>query len=64
MLGVVSNFITMEEACLILKSAVDSGVCQGVEIGVNDDHYSNDEVKKMEIILTQRQEVGIVMLQY
>ena len=44
--------ITVDGAQLIMKSAVENGVCEHVEI---DDEYKNDkEVKKMTIILDDR----------
>ena len=64
-LGVWDNSITVEGARLILQSAVDNGVCQKVDINDEgfgerrgDKHYQgDDEVKKMMIILEQRQQV-------
>ena len=53
-LYVSDNPITVEGARLILQSAVDNGVCQEVD----SDYHDDDEVKKMMIILKQRQEVG------
>ena len=55
-LNVSDNPITVEGARLILQSAVDNGVCQGVYSDYEDD----DEVKMMMIIMEQRerQEVG------
>ena len=55
-LYVSDNPITVEGARLILQSAVDNGVCQLVDI--NRDYKDDDEVKKMMIILEQRQVVG------
>ncbi|XP_065901851.1 NACHT, LRR and PYD domains-containing protein 3-like isoform X2 [Dysidea avara] len=52
-LYVSDNPITVEGARLILQSAVDNGVCQLVDI--NRDYKDDDEVKKMMIILEQRQ---------
>ena len=46
------NPITVDGAYLIMKSAVENGVCEYVEI---DDEYKNDkEVKKMTTILDDR----------
>ena len=46
------NPITVDGAQLIMKSAVENGVCEYVEI---DDKYKNDkEVKKMTTILDDR----------
>ena len=46
------NPITVDGAQLIMKSAVENGVCEYVEI---DDEYKNDkEVKKMTTILDDR----------
>ena len=46
------NPITVDGARLIMKSAVENGVCECVEI---DDEYKNDkEVKKMTTILDDR----------
>ena len=46
------NPITVDGAQLIIKSAVENGVCEYVEI---DDEYKNDkEVKKMKTMLDDR----------
>ena len=46
------NPITVDGARLIMKSAVDNGVCEIVRM---DDEYENDdEVKEMETILNDR----------
>ena len=46
------NPITVDGACLIMKSAVENGVCECVWI---DDEYKDDkEVKKMTTILDDR----------
>ena len=50
-LGLYDNAITVEGALLIVKSAVDNRVCQGLGI---DYKYKNDEVKKMMNILEDR----------
>ena len=50
-LGLGGNPITVEGALLIVKSAVDSTVCQRVGI---DYEYQNDEIKKMMNILEDR----------
>ncbi|XP_065903428.1 NACHT, LRR and PYD domains-containing protein 3-like isoform X2 [Dysidea avara] len=50
-LNVSDNPITVEGARLILQSAVDNGVCQGVYSDYEDD----DEVKMMMIIMEQRE---------
>ena len=44
---------------LIMKSAVDSAVCKGVEVDL--EYYDDDEVMRMESILDDRgrQDVGI-----
>ena len=46
------NAITVEGALLIVKSAVDNTVCQGV--GIDDKYCKNDEVSKMMKILRDR----------
>ena len=56
MLFLSINPITVEGARLILQSAVDNGVCQSVYI--DQDYKDDNEVKKMMIILKQRQQVG------
>ena len=55
-LNVSGNPITVEGARLILQSAVDNGVCK--EVYIDKDCQHDDEVKKMMIILYQRQQVG------
>ena len=50
-LNVMGNPITVEGAHLIVKSAVDNGVCQKVMI--NSDYW-DDEIKKMMFILLWR----------
>ena len=45
------NPITVDGARLIMKSAVDNGVCEIVDI---DNHYKDDEVKEMITILDDR----------
>ena len=47
------NPITVEGARLLLQSAVDNGVCQ--QVYIDEDYQDDDEVKKMIIILKQRQ---------
>jgi len=55
-LFVLLNFITVEGTCLLLKSAVDNGVCEKVMI---DYKYRRDnEVQKMMNILETRRMVG------
>ena len=48
-----NNPITVEGVRLILRSAVDNGVCQDVDIG--EDYQDDDEVKKM--LIEKRQQV-------
>ena len=51
MLWLLNNSITVDGARLIMKSAVDNGVCEIVGI---DDEYKDDEVKEMKTILNDR----------
>ena len=46
------NPITIDGARLIMKSAVDNGVCEIV--GMDDEYEDDDEVKEMETILNDR----------
>ena len=46
------NPITVDGARLIMKSAVDNGVCQGV--GIDYEYKDHDEVKRMMTILDDR----------
>ena len=46
------NPITIEGACLIMKSAVDSAVCEYVSI--NNEYWDDDEIKKMRRILDSK----------
>ena len=51
------NPVTVDGAHLIMKSAVENGVCEYVEI---DDEYENDkEVKKMTTILDDRRRQNV-----
>ena len=47
----VGNLITVDGACLIMKSALDHGVCEYVGI---DHEYKDDQVKEMRTILDDR----------
>jgi len=55
-LFVSDNPITVEGACLLLKSAVDNGVCENVI--VNFEYEEDNEVQKMMSILETRRMVG------
>ena len=46
------NPITVDGARLIMKSAVDNGVCEYV--GINNEYKDDDEVKEMKTILNDR----------
>ena len=46
------NPITVDEARLIMKSAVENGVCEYV--GIDDEYKDDKEVKKMTTILDDR----------
>ena len=46
------NPITVDGARLIMKSAVDNGVCEIV--GIDDEYKDDDEVKEMQTILDDR----------
>ena len=52
------NPITVEGARLILEAAVNNGICQ--EVRIDNEYFSDNEVKKMNIILEERKknEVG------
>lgn len=52
-LRIIDNFITVEGANLILQSAVDNGVCQ--EVWINNEYWSDDNVKKLMSILENRE---------
>ena len=51
-LWLMDNPITVDGARLIMKSAVDNGVCKIV--GMDDEYQNDDEVKEMIIILNDR----------
>ena len=51
-LWLYGNPITVDGACLIMKSAVDNGVCEIV--GIDDEYEDDDEVKEMKTILDDR----------
>ena len=51
-LWLYGNRITVDGARLIMKSAVDNGVCENVWI--DDEYKDDDEVKEMETILDDR----------
>ena len=51
-LWLYGNPITFDGARLIMKSAVDNGVCEYV--GISDEYKSDDEVKRMKAILDNR----------
>ena len=53
-LYVRNNPITVEGACLLLKS-VDNGVCEGV--GIDDEYQKDTEVQQMMKILKARRKV-------
>ena len=46
------NEITVNRACLIMKSAVDNGVCEHVSISIR--YKGNEEIKRMMTILDDR----------
>ena len=66
-LGVSGNSITVKGARLILRSAVDNGVCHRVAVDnewfgkqrVDEDYRDDDEVKKMMSILAKRHIVEV-----
>ena len=51
-LGLLGNPITVDGARLIMKAAVDNGVCEYVCI--NDEYENDDQVKEMKAILDDR----------
>ena len=51
-LWLYGNPITFDGARLIMKSAVDNGVCEYV--GISDEYKGDDEVKKMKAVLDNR----------
>ena len=51
-LWLYGNPITVDGARLIMKSAVDNGVCEIVDI--DDEYEDDDEVKEMKTILNDR----------
>ena len=51
-LGLYGNPITVDGARLIMKSAVDNGVCEIV--GIDYEYEDDDEVKEMKTILDDR----------
>ena len=56
-LRIIDNLITVEGANLILQSAVDNGVCQ--EVWINNEYWSDDDVKKLMSILENRGEAKV-----
>ena len=58
-LSVRSNIITVEGARLILKSAVDNGVCE--EVGIDGVYKPDIVVQKLMNILETRQEVYMLI---
>ena len=52
MLWLYGNPITVDGACLIMKFAVDNGVCEIV--GIDDEYNDDDKVKEMIAILDDR----------
>ena len=51
-LWLMNNPITVDGARLIMKSAVDNGVCEIV--GIDNEYEDDDEVKEMKTILNDR----------
>ena len=51
-LWLYDNPITVDGARLIMKSAVDNGVCEIV--GIDDEYENDDKVKEMKTILNDR----------
>ena len=51
------NPITVDGARLIIKSAVDNGVCESV--GIDDEYKDDDEVKEMQTILGNRRRQNV-----
>ena len=56
------NAITVDGARLIMKSAVDNGVCEIV--GMDDEYENDDEVKEMETILDDRRRQDVRIMLY
>ena len=48
------NLISLDGARLIMKSAVDNGVCEYVDIAINSLYKNDKEVKRMMTILDDR----------
>jgi len=61
-LDVWDNLITVEGARLLLKSAVDNGVCE--EVRIDREYKEDNEVQKMMNILETRQTVGTDVIWY
>ena len=51
-LWLMGNPITVDGARLIMKSAVDNGVCE--DVGIDDKYEDDDQVKEMMTILNDR----------
>ena len=56
-LWLMGNPITVDGARLIMKSAVDNGVCELLDI--NDEYKYDDEVKEMKTILYDRRRQNV-----
>ena len=52
-LWLMKNPITVDGARLIMKSAVDNGVCE--HVGIDDEYEDDDQVKEMMTILDDRE---------
>ena len=52
-LWLMKNPITVDGARLIMKSAVDNGVCE--DVGIDDEYEDDDQVKEMMTILDDRE---------
>ena len=61
-LRIIDNFITVKGAIRILQSTVDNGVCQ--EVWINDEYWSDDNVKKLMSILENRENKGSYIICY
>ena len=51
------NAITVDGARLIMKSAVDNGVCE--DVWIDDEYEDDDEVKEMKTILYDRRRQNV-----
>ena len=56
-LKLMNNSITVDGARLIMKSAVDNGVCEGV--GIDIKYEADDQVKEMIAILNKREKQDV-----